>query len=147
MLANASGAARMALLSSFPEAVTTARRDPKWVAGIVAAACVAGTILRLIQYLQGRPLWLDEAMLALNIGSRGLPELLGRLDYHQVAPPLFLLLERAAVNLGGVDELSLRAFPMLAGIATLPILYLAARRLIGLEGALFAVWLGALARR
>ena len=73
MPANASGAARMAVLSSFPESVTTARRDPKWVAGIVAAACVSGTILRLIQYLQGRPLWLDEAMLALNIGARGLP--------------------------------------------------------------------------
>lgn len=78
-----------------------------------------GVLARVLQYATGRPLWLDEAMLALNILSREWPQLFRELDYAQVAPPAFLVLERAATTIFGPSELALRALPFAAGLALL----------------------------
>ncbi len=113
----------------------------RWIVlGIVAA----GVTLRLRQYFAVPSLWIDEAMLALNVGSRSFAELLERLDYAQTAPIPFLWVLRGATHLAGVQELALRALPLAAGLAFLPVLWLVARRLLDPEAALFATAIAAL---
>jgi hypothetical protein len=80
---------------------------------------VIGVVLRLWQYLSDPSLWIDEAALARNIIDRPVQALFGPLDYAQVAPPGFLLIEKAAVLTVGSSEYALRLFPLLCGIAAL----------------------------
>lgn len=47
---------------------------------------VLGIILRLVQYLYNRSIWLDESFIALNIMNRSFLELLKPLDFGQAAP-------------------------------------------------------------
>ncbi len=60
-----------------------------WVVVLIA---LFGVIIAFIQYVSNKSLWLDEAMLALNIINRDYSELLLPLDSIQVAPILFLLI-------------------------------------------------------
>ena len=108
------------------------------------AFLLAGTAFRLVQFFAARSLWLDESMLALNIASRSLGELLRPLDYNQVAPPLFLWLGRLSIRLAGTNEMALRAWPMLAALSVPPLLSLVAYRWLGPAGALAAIALAAL---
>ncbi len=82
-----------------------------------------GLVLRLVQYFFNRGLWMDEASLALNIIN---PEisLLKPLENLQVAPILFLLIERFSFYLLGPSELALRLFPLLCSLLSLPFAYL-----------------------
>jgi hypothetical protein len=82
-----------------------------------------GIILRLVQYISNRSLWLDEATLSLNIVNRSFPELLKPLDYGQTAPFGFLVLERLAGQLFGTGEYALRLFPLLCGLLSLLLVY------------------------
>ena len=111
--------------------------------GIAVLAIVVGIALRCVEFTRGRPLWLDEAMLGLNIASRSLAELARPLDYDQSAPLLYLWIERVAVRLGGVSEQSLRVLPFIAGVALLPLLWRVARRIAGSSTALIATMLAA----
>lgn len=70
---------------------------------------------RLGRYWLDFPIWGDEAMVALNLPGRGHLDLLGHLDYCQVAPPLWLWAEKAAFDTLGPSTLSLRLAPLLAG--------------------------------
>jgi hypothetical protein len=103
-----------------------------------------GIAVRLVRFADNRALWMDEAMLSLNLLERSFGELLEPLDYTQAAPPGFLLLEKLSVVTFGETEYALRLIPLVAGIAAL-ILFrqLTARVLPGLGGlvalALFAV--------
>lgn len=96
---------------------------------MLRAALAVGVALRVLLYLSGRSLWLDEARLALNIAGRGYEALLRPLDYDQAAPPLFLWAEKLATQLLGVNELALRALPLGAGIAALFLFARVTRRL------------------
>jgi hypothetical protein len=87
----------------------------RWVFGLAAL----GLLWRVVLYLVGRPIWGDEAALGLNIVGRTYAELLAPLDHDQVAPILFLWLERAASDLLGLSEYAMRLVPLLAGIAAL----------------------------
>jgi len=89
---------------------------------------VAGVLLRLRQYLTGRSLWLDEAMLALNIVNRNYGELFQPLDYDQGAPIGFMLVEKTFNLIFGRNEFSLRLFPLLIGLASLWMFYLLLKR-------------------
>lgn len=78
-----------------------------------------GIALRVLRYAMNEPLWGDEAFLAASFLDRGYLDLVTRpLEYHQVAPPLFLWAVRAAVGLFGFSESALRLFPMLCGVAS-----------------------------
>jgi GNAT superfamily N-acetyltransferase len=111
---------------------------------LAAAFLAIGIAVRLRLFFAARSLWLDEAMLALNLLRRSSLGLFRPLDFEQSAPPLFLWLERAAVTIGGSSEMVLRTVPMLAGIATLLILAVLAARLLPPAAALFAIGLAAL---
>jgi hypothetical protein len=121
-----------------------ARVWPSSGTGAVIAFIVIGAILRLRQFQFNRSLWLDEAMLAVNIASRSFGELFLPLDLHQNAPILFLLLEKLSIVLFGVNEPALRALPMVCGLLLLPLMALVGFRLAGPLAAVVAVSLTAL---
>jgi hypothetical protein len=104
-----------------------------------------GVLLRLWQYLSHSSLWIDEAALARNIIERPVAELFGSLHYAQVAPPLFLAIERGAVVVFGTSEYALRLFPLLAGVTALFLFWAVARRVTPGWPAVFALGLFSLA--
>lgn len=118
----------------------TSRLVPLAAWGLVAL----GIVLRLRQYLANRSLWLDEAMLALNIIHKDAWGLFGKLDYEQGAPLGFLLLEKLAATLLGDGERALRLLPLLAGCASLVLFYFLARQILRSPGLLTALALFAL---
>jgi hypothetical protein len=88
-----------------------------------------GAGLRIWQFGMGAALWHDELALARNIVEKPIRELLtAPLDYTQVAPPGFLLLEKAAVTVLGNNEYALRLFPLLCALISLPLFADVARR-------------------
>ena len=89
---------------------------------------LTGIVFRLRQYLTGRSLWLDEAMLALNIVNRDFAGLLQPLDYDQGAPIGFLYVEKILNLMFGDHEFVLRLFPLVAGIISIVLFYLLLRR-------------------
>lgn len=80
---------------------------------------LTGVIIRLRQYFFCRDLWVDEAMIALNVINRSYSELLQSLDYFQVSPLGFLFLQKTMVVLFGSSELVLRFWPLVFGIAAI----------------------------
>ncbi len=103
-----------------------------------------GVFLRLRQYFAGRPLWLDEAMVALNVLLRSFGGLLRPLDSDQTAPFPFLWGVKLSSELWGTDERVLRLLPMLGGVALLLLMVPLARRLLDPRAAALAVGLTAL---
>ncbi|MEM9272204.1 MAG: glycosyltransferase family 39 protein [Cyanobacteria bacterium P01_F01_bin.143] len=97
--------------------------------------------IRLVQYISNRSLWADEAVLALNIVNRSYPELTQPLDYDQVAPIGFLWIEKFLVNLLGNNEFALRLFPLIAGILSLFVFAIVARRYLNKLGRIIAILL------
>jgi hypothetical protein len=100
---------------------------PRAVAGFL----VLGIVLRLVRYLQNYPMWCDESMLAANLLDRRWTDLAQPLAYRQVCPLGFLVLEWAVVQLWGFSELTLRLVPILCALASVPLFYLLARRILG----------------
>src|SRR5689334_11792537 len=104
----------------------TQMRDPSsggtlFTSGKLIVAFVAlGIALRVAQYAAGRSLWIDEAWLALNLIEKPFSALTGRLDFNQAAPVGFLLVEGALAKLIGYGEKTLRLFPLLCGVASVP---------------------------
>lgn len=95
--------------------------------GILTLALVLG----IIQLLHNRSLWLDEAALALNLMDRGFAGLLVPLDHYQIAPILFLLISDFFGSLGQYSEISLRIFPLICFIASLPLAYAWSEKISG----------------
>lgn len=107
----------------------------------------AGIGLRLVTYAANRSIFIDEAALALSVRDRGLGELLTRpLDYAQTAPAGFLLLLEASTQAFGESEYSLRLPALLAGILSVPLFGLLARRTLPTMGVLVALALFAFGR-
>ncbi len=82
-----------------------------------------GVLARLSQYLANRSLWLDEAMLSLNIINHSFLELLQPLDYVQAAPVAFLLASKYLGMLWGYGENVLRLIPFVFGLLALLIYF------------------------
>src|SRR5258706_437085 len=80
---------------------------------------VLGSLIRIVEYLSNRSLWVDEAFLALNVIQKNALELTRPLIYDQHAPIGFLWLERLLYELFGQGELVLRLPPLLFGIASI----------------------------
>jgi hypothetical protein len=87
---------------------------------ILWAILLFALVCHLRQYAANRSYWHDEASLVLNIRGKPAAQLvLGKLDYEQAAPPLFLLLERGLYRTLGGSELSLRSLPFACGILSI----------------------------
>jgi hypothetical protein len=80
---------------------------------------LAGTAVRLEQYLHNRSLWLDEAMMALNVLHRSFHGLTEKLSYDLVAPIGWLWLEKLCQLALGKSELALRLVSLTASILVL----------------------------
>ena len=105
---------------------------------IAIALGIAGALLRLWQYLGRGSFWLDEAAIARNVVARSPSGLLHPLDYAQIAPKGFLLVEKLATGIFGANEGSLRLYSLLCALAALPLFYALARRTLDERGALLA---------
>jgi hypothetical protein len=95
-------------------------------------------VLRVVVFLQRRPLWIDEAMIALNVGRLTPGRLLAPLEWDQVAPIGWIVLERTLVLAFGMHEWALRLPALVAGILTPWLVWLVARRWVGNPAALVA---------
>src|SRR5579883_2362813 len=111
---------------------------------LVGLALVAGVGLRVLAYARNPSLWIDEAMLALNILYRGPAELFEPLDMNQGAPVGFLLAAKACVAGFGGNEFSLRLIPFAASLAGVVLFGVFAYRALPLTAARYAVALFAL---
>ena len=106
---------------------------------VIIGLILIGAVLRLLQYLANTSLWLDEIFLSSNILNRSISQLLANrtLDFGQVAPKGFLVVEKLLSNQFGADELVLRLFPLLCSLAALIAFAFAVRNLLpGLPAAI-----------
>jgi hypothetical protein len=106
---------------------------------ITWALVAAGIVCRLAQYLSDRSFWADESLLVLNIRAKTAQQLLGPLDHHQAAPPLFLVFERLAVHGLGSSEFAFRLLPLACGIAALVLFARLAQRICSPRWGLLAI--------
>lgn len=97
---------------------------------VLWGALAIGVGLRLVYFLAGRSLWIDEARVALNVASRTYAGLLRPLDYDQSAPPLFLWGEKLVSQLLGINERAFWLLPLLTGIAAMVLFIPLARRFL-----------------
>ncbi len=118
-------------------------RRMAWIALLLVAVGLAARILR--QCLNF-PIWGDEAAVGLNVISRDYAGLTRQLDLAQVAPILFLWVERFVFETLGGSEWALRLLPWLAGIGGLLLFWDIARRLVPPTAATLAVGMLAAAR-
>ncbi len=84
---------------------------------------IIGFLLSIIQFINNRSLWLDESVLALNIINKGYLQLLKPLDFMQVAPILFLQIEKLFSELIKNTEYGLRLFPLISYLISLVLFY------------------------
>jgi hypothetical protein len=108
-------------------------------------AIALGILVRLGLASQQRALWLDESKLALNLAGKSAIELLQPLDFEQLASIPYRLLAHAAVVAAGASELSLRLVPLLAGVATLFVMWPLASRILEPAGSVLALYGAAIA--
>src|SRR5262245_6369800 len=98
-----------------------------------------GALLRVARALANRSLWGDEGSLAINLVERSFAGLAAPLSHAQAAPPGFLWLVEATTLGFGDGELALRAVPLAASLASLPLFAWLARALLGRRDALLAL--------
>jgi 4-amino-4-deoxy-L-arabinose transferase-like glycosyltransferase len=110
-------------------------------AGRIWLITLAGLAAR-VALLGYQPLWRDEAFTALAV-QRSLGSML-TVVRHDSAPPLFYLIERL-VAVVSTSPAALRIFPVLAGVATIPIIAALGRRVAGDSGGTWAAVIAAVA--
>lgn len=119
--------------------------DRKLIAWLAIGLLLVGVVLRVWNFGCDRSLWLDEAMVATSILGRTWGELLSPLDYAQMAPVGWLLVEKAFLQtLGGLEH-TLRLPQLVVGLASLALFTLVARKIFDHWGFLVAVALFSLA--
>ena len=87
--------------------------EKKLASLILKSTIIVAIIQSTYIYLYCRSLWLDEAMLALNIVNRTYSELASPLSHNQIAPILFLWIEKTIAYFFNYSEYGLRFFPLL----------------------------------
>ncbi len=82
---------------------------------------IVGIFLRVMFYSYGRPLWNDEAALALNIVNRW--NYFAPLDYSQAAPQLFMYLSKFFYLIIPAKTFALRVVPFVSSILSVFVFY------------------------
>ena len=100
---------------------------------------LSGIFLYFYQYLSNRSLWLDEAMLALNIIHRSWPQLLQPLDDNQAAPIGFLLVTKILISIFGEHEYIWRSVPFISGITAIILFWRISPQILNKPSILFAL--------
>ncbi len=106
---------------------------------IVIALTVLGGLLRFAT-LDVQSIWLDESATMILV-RRGFESMLSHLPASESAPPLYYVLVWGWTKVFGAGPLDFRSFSALIGTATIPVLYLAGRRVsprVGLWAAAIA---------
>jgi mannosyltransferase len=110
-------------------------RLPSWVVPLLVGGIVAfGVVLR---FVQRSPLWLDEA-LSVNIAKLSVPDLLSALR-HDGHPPLYYLILHYWMKVFGQGDEAVRALSGILSVATLPVAWVAGKRLAGRSGGRWAL--------
>jgi mannosyltransferase len=110
-------------------------RLPSWIGPAALGAIVlAGVVLR---FVQRSPLWLDEA-LSVNIAQLPLGDLFEALR-HDGHPPFYYLLLHYWMELVGDGDMAVRALSGILAVASLPLVWVAGRRLGGPTAARWAL--------
>ncbi|HEY8526053.1 MAG TPA: glycosyltransferase family 39 protein [Acidimicrobiales bacterium] len=132
------------LVTTEAEDEAAPRRDgeaPGWasrLAGLgplaLAGIVVVGVALR---FVTTSSLWLDEA-LSVNISALPVGDLFEALE-HDGHPPLYYLLLHGWMQVFGEGDVAVRALSGVFGVATLPLAWIAGRRLAGPSGARWAL--------
>jgi hypothetical protein len=136
-----------ALSGQLAAAAADARKREPWLTLAPAVAiAIAGTAFAIVQWLDNRPLWLDEEMILLNVRDRSWSALGGELWLGQSAPLGWLGVERAALIALGSGELALRLMPVLFGIGTIAVALWIGHRWMTMFGAAALVLLCAFAQ-
>jgi hypothetical protein len=110
-----------------------------------ALALVAGIVMRLAGYLQGRQYWMDETSLVLNIQELTPAGFFGPLLNSQLAPPGFLVAVWSTVQMYGDNPYAMRLIPFLGGIVSLFLFMALARRTLTPRAVFAAMLMFALA--
>jgi len=71
-----------------------------------------GIFFILIQFSQNKGQWLDEILLSRNIINLDYRDLLKPLNDNQVAPILYLLIQKTVISIFGETDLAFRVFPL-----------------------------------
>ncbi len=110
----------------------------KW---ITASIIIIGIGLSIINFINNRSLWRDEAALALNIVNKPTYELFQPLDYNQVAPVGFLLIEKLFASFLGNADWTLRIFPIVSFFLSIFLIYSVTQKI--LKNKLFGLYTAA----
>ena len=98
----------------------------------IIAIVVTGIIFRVIFYSYGRPLYVDEGSLALNIIN--LNNYFQPLNHEQACPPLFMYISKLVYLTGNIlnikGEYSLRLIPLLSSILSIPVFYFVVKKIL-----------------
>ena len=107
---------------------------------VLVVLAVLGGLLRVREFLSGRSLWLDEAMLALNILDRSFLGLTRQpMEYGQSSPIGYLFGAKLFNLLLGSSEYALRIFSLLIGLISLVLMAWLVKNFLGRAGALIAM--------
>jgi 4-amino-4-deoxy-L-arabinose transferase-like glycosyltransferase len=123
-------------VSARTDTVEPARADrPSWlVIAAVVTVIAAGIVLRFVTSVD---LWLDEA-LSVNIARLPLADLRDALK-QDGAPPLYYVLLHGWIEVFGTGDVAVRALSGVISVATLPLAYLAGKRIGGRSVAWWSV--------
>jgi mannosyltransferase len=122
-----------------------AARTRAVVADPAALAVIALTLLAAalrFYHLGHQGFWFDEAN-ASNDMRLSPGKMLGLLPQNQTTPPLYYLVGWVWARAFGFSEVPLRSLSALAGVATVPIVYVVARRMLSARAGLIAAALAA----
>lgn len=117
-----------------PEQPRTPLLPPWMITSALVGVVALGVALRFVSTSK---LWLDEA-LSVNIAALPVGDLLEALK-HDGHPPLYYLLLHYWMEVFGEGDVTVRALSGVIGVATLPLVWIAARRLGGSVAARWAL--------
>jgi hypothetical protein len=109
---------------------------PRWSTALVVATIVLVNLACKLPGLDRQSLWLDEA-LTVAVGARPVGEIVAYASRNQ-NPPLYAVVMHGWLGAFGSSEASVRMFPVFCSTLTAVVLFLLARRFLGMRAAILA---------